>query len=285
MEKWQERTEMLLGAEGVARLAGAKVVVVGVGGVGAAAAEMLARAGVGHLVLIDSDTFSETNINRQLPALHSTVGKSKVETVRARLLDINPSLDVKAIAAFLDERSIASTLDGIALSPEQPVSTLGHVRGRDPLDTSSEGTQETVGGMERSGRLPGERCYFVVDAIDTLSPKIALIQYCLKNGIKLVSSMGSGAKLDATKVRIADISKTKMCPLAHMLRKRLHHLGITTGFLAVYSEEAPRKESTVIEESRNKKSQVGTISYLPTVFGCVCAQAVISRIVGIEGNC
>ena len=251
MEKWQERTEMLLGAEGVARLAGAKVVVVGVGGVGAAAAEMLARAGVGHLVLIDSDTFSETNINRQLPALHSTIGKSKVETVKARLLDINPSLDVKAIAAFLDERSIASTLDGI----------------------------------ERSGRLPGERCYFVVDAIDTLSPKIALIQYCLKNGIKLVSSMGSGAKLDATKVRIADISKTKMCPLAHMLRKRLHHLGITTGFLAVYSEEAPRKESIVIEESRNKKSQVGTISYLPTVFGCVCAQAVISRIVGIEGNC
>lgn len=244
---------MLLGAEGVARLASARVVVVGVGGVGAAAAEMLARAGVGHLVLIDSDTFSETNINRQLPALRSTIGKSKVGTVKVRLLDINPSLDIQIIESYLHEDSISDIFQSIL--------------------------------MERSGRLPGERCYFVVDAIDTLSPKIALIQYCLKNGIKLVSSMGSGAKLDATKVRIADISKTKMCPLAHMLRKRLHHLGITTGFLAVYSEEAPRKESTVIEESRNKKSQVGTISYLPTVFGCVCAQAAISYIVGIEGNC
>lgn len=108
MEKWQERTEMLLGAEGVARLAAARVVVVGVGGVGAAAAEMLARAGVGHLVLIDSDTFSETNINRQLPALHSTIGESKVETVKNRLLDINPSLDIQTIESYLHEDSISA---------------------------------------------------------------------------------------------------------------------------------------------------------------------------------
>jgi len=237
MNTWQERTEMLVGAEGLSRLAAARVTVVGAGGVGSAAAEMLARAGVGHITVIDSDSFSETNINRQLPALRSTIGLSKVEVVRVRLLDINPELDVTAVDCYVSE-----------------------------------------------GNMCIAETDFVVDAIDTLSPKIALIQHCLKNGIPLVSSMGSGAKLDATKVRIADISKTKMCPLAHMLRKRLHKLGIVSGFLAVYSEELPRRESVVIEESRNKKSQVGTISYLPTVFGCVCAQAVISRIAGIDNN-
>jgi len=228
---------MLVGQEGLSKLAAASVTVVGVGGVGAAAAEMLVRAGVGHLTIIDSDRFSETNINRQLPALHSTVGQPKVDVVRNRLLDINPNLDIATVGSFISEENMC------------------------------------IG-----------RTDYVVDAIDTLSPKIALIQHCLKNGIPLVSSMGSGAKTDVTKVRIADISKTKMCPLAHMLRKRLHKLGIMSGFLAVYSEEAPRRDSVVIEESRNKKSQVGTISYLPTVFGCACAQAVISGIVGIDNN-
>lgn len=234
---WQERTEMLVGPEGLARLSAARVTVAGVGGVGAAAAEMLVRAGVGHLTIIDSDSFSLTNINRQLPALHSTAGQSKVKVVRARLLDINPDLDIEAVDCYLSEENMC------------------------------------IGKPD-----------FVVDAIDTLSPKIALIQYCLKNGIPLVSSMGSGAKVDVTGIRIADISRTRMCPLAHMLRKRLHKLGIVSGFLAVYSEEAPRRESVVIEESRNKKSQVGTISYLPTAFGCACAQAVITRIVGIANN-
>lgn len=244
MDNWQERTEMLLGTEKLALLAAAHVVVVGVGGVGSAAAEMLVRAGLGQVTIIDSDSFSLTNINRQLPAFHSTVGLSKVEVVKKRLLDINPELSVNSVEMYLDEKSIPGIFAAMPKSAD-----------------------------------------FVLDAIDTLSPKIALIQHCLKQNIPLVSSMGSGAKMDATKVRIADISKTRMCPLAHMLRKRLHKLGIVEGFLAVYSEEAPIRESTVIEESRNKKSQVGTISYLPTVFGCICAQAVISRIVGFEGNC
>jgi len=236
MREWQERTEMLLGQEGLSRLENSTVVVVGTGGVGAAAAEMLVRAGVGRIVIVDSDTFSLTNINRQLPALHSSVGKSKVDVLENRLLDINPLVSVGKIESFLSEENIPSQL-----------SQAGHVD-------------------------------FLVDAIDTLSPKIALIQYCLGENIPMVSSMGSGAKMDATKVRIADISKTKMCPLAHMLRKRLHKYGIQTGFLAVYSEEAPIRESVCLEESRNKKSQVGTISYLPTVFGCVCAQAAIECI-------
>lgn len=230
---------MLLGPEALDRLAASHVVVVGVGGVGAYAAEMLARSGVGRITVVDSDTVSPTNINRQLIALHSTVGRSKTEVLRERLLDINPDMTVTCVEEYVNESNMAAIL---------PVADV------------------------------------VIDAIDTLSPKIALIQHCLGHGLPLVSSMGSGAKFDVTKVRIADISATRMCPLAHMLRKRLHKLGITTGFTAVYSEEEPRRSSVVLEESRNKKSQVGSVSYLPAVFGCACAQAALARIAGIDEN-
>ena len=236
---WQERTELLLGAVALTRLSESRVAVVGLGGVGAMAAEMLVRAGIGHIVLIDVDTVSVSNINRQLPALHSTVGRSKCEVMRERLTDVNPSLDVLCISEFINEESIPSLLGGL--------------------------------------KLDG-----VIDAIDTLSPKIALIQYCLSHGIFLVSSMGSGSKLDATKVRVDDISRSFQCPLAHMLRKRLHKLGITEGFLAVFSTEKPDKGSVVLEESRNKKSQTGTVSWLPAVFGCVCAQAMVRHFAEIE---
>ena len=239
MESWQERTGMLLGEEGLARLKAARVVVVGLGGVGAMAAEMLVRSGVGEMVVVDADVVGETNINRQIPALHSTVGRSKCSVMRERLMDINPGLKLRCIEVYLDEKGIPAVLDGIEAD-----------------------------------------C--VVDAIDTLSPKIALIQYCLGHGLFLVSSMGSGSKMDATRVRVADISETFQCPLAHMLRKRLHKLGITTGFRAVFSTERPDRASVVLEESRNKKSQTGTISYLPAVFGCVCAQAAVEHIVSVE---
>ena len=225
---------MLLGEDAMERLSRSHVAVVGLGGVGGAAAEMLARAGVGTLTLIDSDTVSDTNRNRQLCALSSTVGAFKTEVVSARLRDINPDIRLHLLREFLCEENVA------ALLPPT-------------LD-------------------------YVVDAIDTLSPKIALIQHCLKTGIPLVSSMGSGAKRDATAVRIADISRTRQCPLAHMLRKRLHKLGIREGFKAVYSEEVPLESAVVMEEGRNKKSNVGTLSYLPTVFGCVCAQAVLDEL-------
>lgn len=230
-----------MGPEGLGRLRAAAVAVVGCGGVGAAAAEMLARASVGHIALIDSDCIAESNINRQLPALHSTVGLSKADVLVGRLKDINPDLDILTVNDFLTEENVA----------------------------------EIIGSL-----FPGMDLY-VVDAIDTLSPKIALIQYCLSKGVPMVSSMGAGAKFDATAVRVADISKTYECPLAHMLRKRLGRLGIRTGFQAVFSTEVPKKEAMILEPSRNKKSQVGTISYLPTVFGCVCAQTAIKHIVGI----
>ena len=238
---WTERTELMLGPEGLGRLRAAAVAVVGCGGVGAAAAEMLARAAVGHIALIDSDCVSESNINRQLPALHSTVGLPKTQVLGLRLKDINPELELVTVDDYLTEENVADVLGGL---------------------------------------FPGRKL-FVVDAIDTLSPKISLIQYCQSAGVPMVSSMGAGAKVDATAVHVADISKTYECPLAHMLRKRLGRLGIRTGFPAVFSTEVPRKEAIILEETRNKKSQVGTISYLPTVFGCVCAQTAIKHIVGI----
>lgn len=239
MGNWQERTEMLFGTEGCERLKAATVAVIGVGGVGGFAAEMLARAGVGHLVTVDSDDVSDTNRNRQILALSSTVGRSKCEVLRERLLDINPDLEVTVLDRYV----------------------------------TGENNDELFGGLKID---------FLVDAIDTLTPKIYLIKYCLDKGIPLVSSMGAGAKVDATSVRIADISQTRMCPLAHMLRKRLHKIGIQDGFKAVFSVEEPRRESVVIEESRNKKSQVGTVSYLPSVFGAACAQVAILHIVGIQ---
>lgn len=231
MSDWRERTELLIGSDGLKKLSESHVVVVGTGGVGAAAAEMLVRAGVGHLTVIDSDVVSVSNINRQLIALNSTVGRSKVEVLCERLRDINPDVGLTPLSSYIKE-----------------------------------------------GDIPVGHPDFLVDAIDTLSPKIALIQHCLAEGIPFVSSMGSGAKTDVTAVKIADISRTYQCPLAHMLRKRLHKLGITGGFQAVFSSELPREDAVVLEESTNKKSQVGTVSYLPTVFGCACAQVAVCHI-------
>ena len=235
---WQERTEMLLGSDALKRLSESRALIVGLGGVGAYAAEMLARAGVGEMVLLDSDVVGETNRNRQLVALASTVGRLKCDVLKERLMDINPEIRITTVPEYLTEANVAELL------------------------------------------MSAGRPDVVVDAIDTLSPKIALIQFCLRENLKLVSSMGAGAKKDATKLHVDDISKTFQCPLAHMLRKRLHKLGIREGFKAVFSSELPARESVTLEESRNKKSQVGTISYMPAVFGCVCAQAAISELIG-----
>lgn len=241
MEAWQERSALILGEDRLAALAASTVAVVGLGGVGAMAAEMLARAGVGHMLLIDVDTVALSNMNRQLPALHSTLGRAKCDVMQERIKDINPLIDIVCIREYVHEDTLPGILDGY--SPDG-----------------------------------------IVDAIDTLSPKIALIQYCLNRGIYIVSSMGSGSKKDATKVRVDDISRTFQCPLARMLRKRLHKLGINDGFPAVFSSETPDRSSVVLEASRNKKSQTGTLPWLPAVFGCVCAQTMVGHIVGLEDN-
>ena len=211
--------------------------VVGVGGVGAYAAEMIVRAGVGRMTIADADKVSETNINRQLVALHSTVGKEKCEVLAERLRDINPDLELKMVNRFIKDSETDALLDS-------------------------------------------EKFDYVVDAIDTLSPKLALIKGALERGIPLVSSMGAGAKTDPTLMEIKDIAKTHHCPLAHMLRKRLHKIGIKRGFRAVFSPEPVREGAMILCEEQNKKSNVGTISYIPALFGIGCASVVIRDLIG-----
>jgi tRNA A37 threonylcarbamoyladenosine dehydratase len=238
MERWQERTAVLLGEATLDSLAAKRVMVVGLGGVGAYAAEMLCRAGVGNLVLIHSDTVGESNLDRQLIALNSTIGKLKTDVLAERLKDINPAVNLVVVPEYVEEENLPRIF-------------------------------ETAGKLD-----------YVVDAIDTLAPKISLIKHCVQNGIPHVTAMGAGAKLDATKIRIADLSKSYNCPLAYILRKKLRKEGISKGFKVVFSEELPDRDAIVPMEERNKKSQVGTISYLPAVFGCVCAQAAIEHLIG-----
>ena len=248
---WLERTEMLVGEDGIARLSSARVAVIGVGGVGGYAAEMIVRAGVGHILILDSDEVSVSNRNRQLLALNSTVGRPKCQVLKERLLDINPDLDIVTVEKFI-----------IA---EGAVPDSG-------FEDASGTPSQLLGAYEFD---------YVVDAIDTLSPKLELIKYCMDRKIPLVSSMGAGAQFDVTRIRITDISKSFQCPLAHMVRKRLGKMGIRKGFKAVFSEEIADRSSIVLEAGRNKKSQVGTISYLPASFGCACAQAVITGLLGV----
>jgi len=234
---WNIRTELLLGKEKIKKLKRSSVLIAGIGGVGAFVAEYLCRAGVGRITLVDSDTVDITNLNRQLPALHSTLGKVKVDLVAKRLRDINPEANIKAIQAYLKDENIPQIL------------------GSDHLDC-------------------------VVDAIDTLSPKVHLILNCLNLKIKVVSSMGSGGKLDPSHVRVTDISKTFNCGLARAVRKRLKKHKIYKGFKAVFSPENTKGEVITFdgddEDSiTNKKSLVGTISYMPSVVACHCAAEVI----------
>ncbi|MBR2352070.1 MAG: tRNA threonylcarbamoyladenosine dehydratase [Alistipes sp.] len=235
---WLERSLLLFGEERLERLRSANVLVVGLGGVGAYAAEMLVRSGIGRMTIADADVVSESNINRQLIALHSTVGRAKSEVLAERLRDINPDIELRVVTDYIKDEKTYEILDS------------------EPFD-------------------------YVVDAIDTLSPKLALILGALERGYPIVSSMGAGAKADPTRVEVADISKTHHCPLAHMLRKRLHKVGVRRGFKAVFSAEEPIEGAMVLCEEQNHKSQVGTVSYMPATFGIACASAVIRDITNI----
>lgn len=236
-DNWLERTSLLLGEEKLELLRRANVLVVGLGGVGAYAAEMIARAGVGRMTVADADVVSATNINRQLIALHSTIGREKSELVAERLRDINPEIELTVVGRFIKDDETDALLDS-------------------------------------------DRFDYVVDAIDTLSPKLALIKGALDRGIPLVSSMGAGAKTDPTRMEICDIARTHHCPLAHMLRKRLHKIGIRTGFRAVFSPEPVREGAMELCEEQNKKSNTGTISYIPALFGIGCASVVVRDLIG-----
>jgi tRNA A37 threonylcarbamoyladenosine dehydratase len=237
---WNVRTELLLGEEKLEKLRNSHVLIAGLGGVGAAAAEMIGRAGVGKMTIIDADSVEQSNRNRQLGALISTDGMLKAEVWEKRLKDINPDVQLNVVAKYLKDEEIPAI-------------------------------------------VTAEKYDYIIDAIDTIAPKLFLIYHAIQNKVPIVSSMGAGGKIDPTQVRIADISDTHNCKLAKCVRKRLKHFGIQKGLTVVFSPEDIDKEKLIITDgSRNKKSLIGTISYLPPIFGAFCASVVIRRLAGEE---
>ena len=215
-----------------------RILVVGLGGVGGYAVEGLARAGFRKFILVDFDEVSESNINRQLVALHSTIGRKKSELFRERVLDINPKAEVEIITQFFDE----------------------------------ELRREVLGRVD-----------FVVDAIDSLGPKVGLLEDCYRQKIKVISSMGAGNRLDPSKIKLADLSKSRNCTLASRVRKYLRKRGITKGIPVVFSEELPikdylkegRGEAEESSERGRERTLVGSISYYPAIMGMMMASYVI----------
>lgn len=267
-ESWTDRTELLLGKDKMQRLRDAHVLVVGVGGVGAYAAEMLCRAGIGEMTIIDADTVQLTNINRQLPATHATLGRPKVEVLAERFRDINPEIKLHALPKYVvPTTSSKGEKDIIA----------------EDLDKSQQvkiTIEVLLGNFTESSPLGGkEGGLFIVDAIDTIAPKCALISEALRRGIPIVSSMGAGAKSDITQIRFADLWDTYHCGLAKAVRTRLKKEGLRHSLPVVFStEQADRNAVITIEGEQNKKSTTGTISYMPAVFGCYLAEYVIRKI-------
>jgi len=238
MKDWLSRTEILIGKEGLDRLRASNVLVVGLGGVGAYAAEMMCRAGVGRMTIVDGDIIHSTNRNRQLLALKSTLGSSKAFLLGERLKDINPQLELTVLKEFIRDERMIEILDS--------------------------------------------KFNYIVDAIDTLSPKVFLIYHAVVKKIPVVSSMGAGGKFDPLRISVNDISETSGCTLARILRKRLHRLGIREGFTAVFSpEEIDKNKVLPATGEKNKASIVGTISYMPAAFGIACASVVIRNLAGI----
>lgn len=233
---WLERTELLLGEEKIQKLKDANLLIVGLGGVGAYAAEQLCRAGIGKMTIVDGDVVEESNRNRQLPALISTTKQAKAEILAERFLDINPDLKLRVVNNYLHDEEIKSLVES-------------------------------------------EDFDYVVDCIDTLTPKVFLIYRSLQLGLKVVSSMGAGGKMDPSKVQVADISKSYNCKLARMLRKRLKKMEVRKGVKVVFSPEDISPEAVRLEEGKNKKSTVGTISYMPPIFGCFISSVVIRDLI------
>lgn len=238
------RTELLIGPAGVDKLKNSKVAIYGVGGVGSYAVEALARAGIGHLILVDFDEICLTNINRQLGALHSTVGRVKVDVLHERIQDINPAAQVTIYREFITKENVESLI---------------------PND-----------------------CSYLVDAIDNITAKLALVQQAFSRGIPIIAAMGAGNRLDPSQLRIGDISETSIDPLARVMRRELKKRGIIKGLKVVYSQEMPLKplqtgmdcKSECICPSGDahcsvKRSIPGSISFVPPVAGMLMASEVV----------
>jgi tRNA A37 threonylcarbamoyladenosine dehydratase len=230
---WMSRTALMLDDEMVEKLIKQNILVVGLGGVGGICAEMLVRAGIGKLTIVDNDVVDISNINRQIPALHSTASQPKAKVLATRLLDINPALDLTVLEIFIQEELTTALLEK-------------------------------------------EKWDYVVDCIDTLSAKVFLMKSALDKSIPIISAMGAGGKVDPSQIEVADISQTHECNLARYVRKRLHSLGIKTGIKVVFSaEKVDQTKVIVTEKAYPKKSLIGTISYMPAMFGCTVASVVI----------
>ncbi|MFN3757145.1 MAG: ThiF family adenylyltransferase [Flavobacterium sp.] len=238
MKKWQERAGLLFKEEGIEKLAQSKVLVVGLGGVGSFAAEFLARAGVGSMTIVDGDVVDITNINRQLPALHSSVGMPKVHVVGDRLMDINPELNLTRLEEFL--------------SPE------------------------------RAFEVVTEEFDYVLDCIDSITPKLNLITAAKRKRVKIISSMGAGGKMDVSKVKVTDINNSENCYLAKTMRRRLKEVKIDK-LKVVFSSEIQDESSLKMTDGKNfKKSFYGTNSWMPCLFGLYAAETVIRYLLGRE---
>ena len=236
-DQW-ERQRRLLGEEAMERLAGASVAVFGLGGVGSYAAEALVRSGVGRILFIDGDRLSLSNLNRQLLALHSTLGRLKAEAALERALDISPTLRGEAYPLFV--------------------------------------TPENLNEIPLSG------CNYVVDAIDTVSTKIALAVRCRELGVPLISSMGTGNKLDPARLELADLSETTVCPLARVMRRELRKRGILH-LEVVYSREEPLSPAPEGGEAvPGRRALPGSTAFVPAAAGLMLAGRVVRRLAGLE---
>lgn len=241
MQQEFSRTALLFGEKAMETLSQSRVAVFGVGGVGGYVVEALARSGVGALDLIDNDTVSESNINRQIIALHSTIGKRKVDVAAARVADINPSACVRTYPTFF--------------------------------------TEETAGEFDFSAYD------YVVDAIDTVAGKIALVMCAKKAGTPIISSMGAGNKLDPTAFEVSDLYKTSVCPLAKVMRTELRKRGVKQ-LKVVYSKELPLKARGMSDEASTaaRRSVPASVAFVPSAAGLILAGEVIKDLVGIHGN-
>lgn len=233
-ENWLQRGELLLGEEKQARLAGSRLLVVGLGGVGSWAAEMLCRAGAGALTLVDADVVDVTNVNRQMPALASTVGQPKCEVVAGRLRAINPTVQLDVKQLYIEPGNIVQLLDEYQYD-------------------------------------------FVVDAIDTLEPKCALIRACWERGIKIISSMGAGAKCNLADIRCGELWKTEHCTLAKNVRRQLRDARGSFKLPVIYSVEEPRRDA-IRPNPAGGKPIIGSLGYFTATFGCYIAEYVIKEI-------
>lgn len=227
------RTELLIGSEAMEKLSSSTVMVFGVGGVGSHCVEALARSGIGRLILVDNDTVSVTNINRQSIAYHSTVGQFKTKIMKDRIADINPSAAVLTFETFV----LPENLEALFASIPGPI-------------------------------------HYIIDAIDTVTAKLAIAVYAREHQIPLLSSMGTGNKLHGELFEITDISKTSVCPLCRVMRRELkardiHHLKV------LYSKEPPLKPAVPSQEETGKRAVPGSISFVPPVAGLLIAGEVI----------